>query len=113
MAKAGQSGLDAIAAGLPRQNKGPPPVERWNPPFCGDIDMRIAADGSTDGSLGCNGFISDADLDGDHVTFRQLGAIASRGHVARSRVSTRDSGGRPSGRLVAAGRGAAGRNLCG
>ena len=24
----------------------PPPVERWNPPFCGDIDMRIAADGS-------------------------------------------------------------------
>lgn len=23
-----------------------PPVERWNPPFCGDIDMRIAADGS-------------------------------------------------------------------
>lgn len=23
-----------------------PPVERWNPPHCGDIDMRIAADGS-------------------------------------------------------------------
>ncbi|HEX2126003.1 MAG TPA: DUF1285 domain-containing protein [Thermoleophilaceae bacterium] len=23
-----------------------PPVERWNPPFGGDIDMRIAADGS-------------------------------------------------------------------
>jgi hypothetical protein len=22
-----------------------PPVERWNPPFCGDIDMRIAVDG--------------------------------------------------------------------
>jgi uncharacterized protein len=22
-----------------------PPVERWNPPFCGDIDMRIARDG--------------------------------------------------------------------
>ena len=22
------------------------PVERWNPPFCGDIDMRIAADGA-------------------------------------------------------------------
>jgi len=21
-------------------------VERWNPPFCGDIDMRIAADGT-------------------------------------------------------------------
>ena len=25
--------------------KGPPPVQLWNPPFCGDIDMRIAADG--------------------------------------------------------------------
>jgi hypothetical protein len=25
--------------------KGPPPVHLWNPPFCGDIDMRIAADG--------------------------------------------------------------------
>ena len=46
MAKAGQSGLDAIAAGLPRENKGPPPLELWNPPFCGDIDMRIAADGT-------------------------------------------------------------------
>jgi len=26
--------------------RGLPPVERWNPPFCGDIDMRIAADGT-------------------------------------------------------------------
>ena len=26
--------------------KGPPPVHLWNPPFCGDIDMRIARDGS-------------------------------------------------------------------
>ena len=26
--------------------RGLPPVERWNPPFCGDIDMRIARDGS-------------------------------------------------------------------
>jgi uncharacterized protein len=25
---------------------GGPPVHLWNPPFCGDIDMRIAADGS-------------------------------------------------------------------
>ncbi len=25
--------------------KGLPPVELWNPPFCGDIDMRIAQDG--------------------------------------------------------------------
>ncbi|MEM1130272.1 MAG: DUF1285 domain-containing protein [Pseudomonadota bacterium] len=26
--------------------KGPPPVEDWNPPFCGDLDMRIARDGT-------------------------------------------------------------------
>jgi len=45
MAKAGQSGgLEGIAAAVPK--KGPPPVERWNPPFCGDIDMRIASDGT-------------------------------------------------------------------
>jgi hypothetical protein len=25
---------------------GLPPVQLWNPPFCGDIDMRIAADGT-------------------------------------------------------------------
>jgi hypothetical protein len=25
---------------------GPPPLEAWNPPFCGDIDMRIARDGT-------------------------------------------------------------------
>jgi len=25
--------------------RGPAPVHEWNPPFCGDIDMRIAADG--------------------------------------------------------------------
>ena len=46
MAKAGQGGLEAIAAGLPRENKGLPQVERWNPPFCGDIDMRIGTDGT-------------------------------------------------------------------
>jgi len=45
MAKTGQGGLEAIAAALPKQ-KGLPPVERWNPPFCGDIDMRIAGDGT-------------------------------------------------------------------
>jgi uncharacterized protein len=25
--------------------RGLPPVERWNPPFCGDLDMEIRADG--------------------------------------------------------------------
>jgi uncharacterized protein len=49
MAKEGQGGLEAITGTLSRatgQGKGPPPVERWNPPFCGDLDMRIAADGT-------------------------------------------------------------------
>ena len=46
MAKAGQGGLEALTASLPRENRGMPPVERWNPPYCGDIDMRIAADGT-------------------------------------------------------------------
>ncbi|AXK83349.1 DUF1285 domain-containing protein [Pseudolabrys taiwanensis] len=46
MAKTGQGGLEAITASLPREKGGPPPVERWNPPFCGDIDMKIAVDGT-------------------------------------------------------------------
>src|SRR4029077_1876293 len=49
MAKAGQSGLDAITGSLAKaagRSKGLPPVERWNPPFCGDLDMRIGADGT-------------------------------------------------------------------
>lgn len=46
MAKTGQGTLEAITAALPREKRGPPPVERWNPPFCGDIDMRIAIDGT-------------------------------------------------------------------
>ncbi|HXF88041.1 MAG TPA: DUF1285 domain-containing protein [Xanthobacteraceae bacterium] len=35
-------------AGAARQEaaKGPPPVHLWNPPYCGDLDMRIAADGT-------------------------------------------------------------------
>jgi hypothetical protein len=46
MAKAGQSGLEALTASLPPENRGPPPVDLWNPPFCGDIDMRVATDGT-------------------------------------------------------------------
>jgi len=47
MAKEGQSGLEAITGALAQAGaKGPPPVERWNPPFCGDLDMRIAGDGT-------------------------------------------------------------------
>jgi hypothetical protein len=47
MANERQSGLDAIA-GVARQEakKGPPPVHLWNPPFCGELDMRIATDGT-------------------------------------------------------------------
>jgi uncharacterized protein len=46
MAKTGQGGLEAITAALPREKGKLPPIERWNPPFCGDIDMKIAADGT-------------------------------------------------------------------
>lgn len=46
MAKAGQKGLDTLVAGVPRESRGLPPVHLWNPPFCGDIDMRIGADGT-------------------------------------------------------------------
>jgi uncharacterized protein len=57
MAKEGQLGLEAITGALGRAasavapgprgpEKGLPPVELWNPPFCGDLDMRIASDGT-------------------------------------------------------------------
>ena len=40
-------GLDAIAGAARAANRqGAPPVHLWNPPFCGDLDMRIAADGT-------------------------------------------------------------------
>ena len=42
-----QRGLEAIASGArDAARKGPPPVHLWNPPFCGDLDMRIATDGT-------------------------------------------------------------------
>jgi len=52
MAKQGQTTDQGLArltsaatqAGTP--GKGLPPVHLWNPPFCGDLDMRIAGDGS-------------------------------------------------------------------
>ncbi len=58
MAKQGQStnqsleGLTAVAMGAEQAvkttpaGKGLPPVHLWNPPFCGDLDMRIAGDGT-------------------------------------------------------------------
>jgi uncharacterized protein len=53
MAKQGQTAnLDSLtaaareAAAANSANKGLPPVHLWNPPFCGDLDMRIAGDGT-------------------------------------------------------------------
>jgi hypothetical protein len=40
-------GLDALAgAAQQAAAKGPPPVHLWHPPFCGDLDIRIASDGT-------------------------------------------------------------------
>ena len=36
----------AAAAKAAGKGKGLPPVHLWNPPFCGDLDIRIARDGS-------------------------------------------------------------------
>jgi hypothetical protein len=51
MAKQGQTtnrNLDGLttAARDAAAGKGLPPVHLWNPPFCGDLDMRIARDGT-------------------------------------------------------------------
>lgn len=35
------AGLSAVTPG-----RGPAPVDQWHPPFCGAIDMRVAADGT-------------------------------------------------------------------
>jgi uncharacterized protein len=43
-AKQGLEGIAAAAGAAAR--KGPPPVHLWNPPFCGDLDLRIARDGT-------------------------------------------------------------------
>ncbi|MCQ1850903.1 DUF1285 domain-containing protein [Neorhizobium galegae] len=44
------AGLAALISRASEQSgdgkRGLPPVERWNPPFCGDIDMEIHADGT-------------------------------------------------------------------
>jgi hypothetical protein len=48
MANERQSGaLEGIASNARKEGrKGPPPVHLWNPPFCGDLDMRVAGDGT-------------------------------------------------------------------
>jgi hypothetical protein len=48
-AAAKQAANDAAqknATGTNETGKGLPPVHLWNPPFCGDLDMRIASDGT-------------------------------------------------------------------
>src|SRR5258708_33253754 len=46
----GLEGLTTAASNAAKANpagaKGLPPVHLWNPPFCGDLDMRIAGDGT-------------------------------------------------------------------
>ncbi|MCA0044503.1 DUF1285 domain-containing protein [Celeribacter litoreus] len=38
---------ESIAAAVKAaKGRGLPPVDKWNPPFCGDLDMRIARDGT-------------------------------------------------------------------
>ncbi|MEO3413391.1 DUF1285 domain-containing protein [Roseovarius sp. CAU 1744] len=39
-------GIEASVRAAAPENKGLPPVHLWNPPFCGDLDMRIARDGT-------------------------------------------------------------------
>src|SRR5262245_32317588 len=40
-------GLDAFAGAAREANrKGMPPVHLWNPPYCGDLDTRLASDGT-------------------------------------------------------------------
>lgn len=40
------AGLEALIARAARAGKGLPPVERWNPSFCGDLDIEIRSDGT-------------------------------------------------------------------
>lgn len=44
--KSDNADLNALIARAQRAGKGVPPVETWNPPFCGDLDMEIRADGT-------------------------------------------------------------------
>ena len=39
-------GLEALISRATRAGKGAAPVERWNPDFCGDLDMEIKQDGT-------------------------------------------------------------------
>lgn len=45
MMAAATNRLESLTTALGKQ-RGPAPVHLWDPPFCGDLDMRIKADGS-------------------------------------------------------------------
>jgi len=45
-AAADTAGLSALISRATRAGKGLPPVEKWNPDFCGDLDMEIRPDGT-------------------------------------------------------------------
>lgn len=40
------AGLEALIARAARAGQGLPPVERWHPEFCGDLDIEIRRDGT-------------------------------------------------------------------
>ena len=43
----GKNGLEVLADAVKTASaKGPPPVHLWDPAYCGEIDIRIAADGT-------------------------------------------------------------------
>jgi hypothetical protein len=42
----GLSGLESLVSRAGGTKKGMPPVEKWNPEFCGDLDMVIKSDGT-------------------------------------------------------------------
>jgi hypothetical protein len=45
--QSGKTGLEGLVGAVKTASpRGPPPVHLWNPAYCGEIDMRIAADGT-------------------------------------------------------------------
>jgi len=40
------SAIDLAASVNAAKTRGLPPLEKWNPPFCGDLDMQIKRDGT-------------------------------------------------------------------
>ena len=44
--KSGLNGLEALISRAGGHGKGMPPVEKWNPDYCGELPMEIRADGT-------------------------------------------------------------------